>query len=56
LAFVLDPAASPIAVAKVVKLAPAARIEDDRLLVAAPDLDDGDRQALIERLLLALAA
>jgi transcription-repair coupling factor (superfamily II helicase) len=56
LAFVLDPATSPIAVAKVVKLAPAARIEDDRLLLATPDLDDGDRQALIERLLLALAA
>lgn len=56
LAFTLDPGVAATALSRVARLAPEARLDDHRLLIATPTEDDAERRLLVERLLLALAA
>lgn len=55
LAFTLDPVETDNALDRVARLAPQARLDDNRLLIAAPTDDRDERRLLVERLLLALA-
>ncbi|WP_454759990.1 DEAD/DEAH box helicase [Caulobacter segnis] len=55
LAFILDPVEAAAALGRTARIAPQARLEDNRLLIAVAT-DDGDaRRLLVERVLLALA-
>jgi transcription-repair coupling factor (superfamily II helicase) len=55
LALTLDPTEAPAALGRTARVAPQARLEDNRLLIAAPTDDGDERRLLVERLLLALA-
>jgi transcription-repair coupling factor (superfamily II helicase) len=56
LAFTLEPTGAATALKRVARVAPEARIEGHRLLIATPTDDGGERRLLVERLLLALSA
>ncbi len=55
LALTLDPTEADKALGRTARLAPQARLDDNRLLIAAPIDDSDERRLLVERLLLALA-